>query len=219
MHDLSQNSGERRVATEFAAIRADHRFRYAWAYARIPDGGFGLDAFCGNGYGTWLLAQSRTVLGIDGSSEAIRLAEVHYRSQRTFFATQYLPFELSAAVFDFVVSLESVEHVVDGHGFFQQLVDSLKPGGQLVFSTPCEDHLPLAMTGNHFHFRHYSLAETLTLAGSGGLTLIEWAGQNTYQKQPDGRQGALLPESEMGLASERAGQFTLVLCQKGTARP
>lgn len=219
MHDLTLNSGERQVATEFAAIRADHRFRYAWADARLPAGGFGLDAFCGNGYGTWLLAQSRTVLGIDGSSEAIRLAEVHYRSPRTFFATQYFPFELPTEVFDFVVSLESVEHVADGQGFFQQLVDSLKPGGQLVFSTPCEDHLPLAMTGNHFHFRHYSLDETLALAGSCGLTLIEWAGQNTYQMQPDGRQGALLPESEMGLTGDRAGQFTLVLCQKGAARP
>ena len=218
MHDLSLNSGERQVATEFTAIRADHRFRYEWAEARIPAGGFGLDVFYGNGYGTWLLAQSRLVMGVDGSSEAISLAEVHYRSERTFFATQYFPFELPAAAFDFVVSLESVEHVADGQGFFQRLVDSLRPGGLLVFSTPCEDHLPLAMTGDHFHYRHYSLAQTLTLAGSCGLTLIEWAGQNTYQMQPEGRQGALLPESEMGLVNERAGQFTQVLCQKGKAQ-
>lgn len=216
MHDLSLLSGERQVATEFSAIRADHRYRYEWADARIPAGGFGLDAFCGNGYGygTWLLSQRHVLLGIDGSAEAIRLAEVHYRTPRTFFATEYYPFDLPTQAFDFVVSLESVEHVADGEGFFKQLAESLKPGGQLIFSTPCEDQLPLAMTGNHFHFKHYGLAETLALANLHGLRLQEWAGQNTYSMLPDGRQGPLLPESDMGLMPGPAGQFTVVHCVK-----
>lgn len=217
MHDLSLLSGERQIATEFSAIRADHRYRYEWADARIPDGGFGLDAFCGNGYGTWLLSQSRIVLGIDGSAEAIRLAEVHYRTPGAFFATQYYPFDLPVQAFDFVVSLESVEHVAEGDAFFKRLADSLKPGGHMIFSTPCEDRLPLAMTGNHFHFKHYGLAETLALAELYGLRLKEWAGQNTYNLLPDGRQGPLLTEPDMALMTGQAGQagqFTVVHCVK-----
>jgi 2-polyprenyl-3-methyl-5-hydroxy-6-metoxy-1,4-benzoquinol methylase len=213
-HDLSLHSGERQTATSFDQIRADHRFRYEWAHARLPRSGFGLDAFCGNGYGTWLLAQDRIVLGLDGSSEAIRLAEQHFRTPRTHFSVNYFPFELPVSTFDFVVSLESVEHVADGAAFFAGLVASLKPGGLLVFSTPCEDRLPHRMTGNHFHFKHYTLAETLQMASSHGLDLLEWAGQDTYHLQADGRQGALLPEERMQLQPGEPGQFLILLSRK-----
>ena len=213
-HDLSLHSGERQVATEYSGIRADHRFRYEWANNHISEGGFGLDIFCGNGYGTWLLAQTRLVVGIDASTDAIRLAETHFRTARTLFCANYYPFDLPSNTFDFVVSLESVEHVKDGATFFQSLVNSLKPGGVVVFSTPCEDLLPHAMTGNHFHFKHYTLQETLALASSYGLELLDWAGQNTYTFQADGRQGSLLLDSEMHLSAREAGQFLVLLSRK-----
>ncbi len=213
-HDLSLHSGERQVATEYGAIRADHRFRYEWADAKIPQAGFGLDVFCGNGYGTWLLAASRLVLGIDGSDEAIRLADAHFRTPRTLFSANYYPFELPEGTFDFIVSLESVEHVEDGKGFFHRLVHALKPGGLLVFSTPCEDRLPHAMTGNHFHFKHYTFEETLALATSVGMEVLDWAGQDVYTFQPDGRQGGHLPESDMRLETRQIGQFLVVACRK-----
>jgi SAM-dependent methyltransferase len=213
-HDLSLHSGERQVATDYASIRADHRFRYEWADARLPKGGFGLDVFCGNGYGTWLLGATRHVIGIDGSSDAIRLADSHFRTPRTLFAVNYYPFELPTETFDFVVSLESVEHVEDGAGFFANLVNSLKPGGLLIFSTPCEDKLPHAMTGNHFHFKHYTLEETLGMGATNGLDLLAWAGQDTYTFQPDGRQGGLLPTEAMQLKPAEAGQFLILLSRK-----
>lgn len=217
-HDLSLHSGERQVATEYGSIRADHRFRYEWADDRIPKSGFGLDAFCGNGYGTWLLAATRLVIGIDGSDEAIRLADGHFRTPRTLFSANYYPFELPEAAFDFVVSLESVEHVEDGGGFFERLVTSLKPGGLLVFSTPCEDRLPHAMTGNHFHFKHYTFEETLALASCNGMELLDWAGQDVYTLKPDGRQGGYLSPDEMRLEPRRIGQFLVVLCRRTAGR-
>jgi 2-polyprenyl-3-methyl-5-hydroxy-6-metoxy-1,4-benzoquinol methylase len=209
MHDMSLNSGERQTATRFDDIRADHRVRYEWANALIPPGGFGLDVFCGNGYGAWLLGGTRRVWAIDGSVDAVRLAEEHYRRPGTLFSAAYWPFELPTACFDFVVSLESIEHVPDGDVFFRALVDSLKPGGQILFSTPCQDLLPLEKTGNHFHHRHYSLAESLAMADSGGLKLIDWAGQNTYRMLDDGRQGPLLADEEMVLRPRQAGQFVM----------
>lgn len=213
-HDLSLNSGERQVATRYEHIRADHRNRYEWADARLPRGGFGADVFCGNGYGTWLLSAQRIVLGIDGSTDAIRLAETHFRTPRTHFSVGYYPFELPRETFDFVVSLESVEHVEDGAGLFKCLADSLKPGGTLIFSTPCEEHLPHRMTGNHFHFKHYGLDESLALASSNGLQLVEWAGQDTYSFQTDGRQGPLLPDDQMQLRAGRPAQFLILMSTK-----
>ena len=213
-HDLSLNSGERQVATAYSAIRADHRFRYEWANSRIPENGFGLDAFCGNGYGTWLLSKSRIVIGMDGSTDAIRQAEQHFKTPSNYFSVNYFPFDLPRQVFDFVVSLESIEHVADGGAFFDRLTACLKPGGHLVFSTPCEDRLPHRMTGNHFHHKHYSLDESLAMASSAQIELLGWAGQDTYNFLADGRQGSLLPEDQMTLKPDETGQFIILHCRK-----
>lgn len=216
-HDLGFFSGERQVADSYEGIRADHRYRYEWADALIPAGGHGLDAFCGNGYGAELLSRTRTVLGLDGSSEAVAFANQHFKSPRTLYAHAYWPFELPHETYDFVVSLESVEHVPDGDLFFAALVRSIKPGGHLIFSTPNEDLLPHASTGNHFHFRHYTLEESLDLARNAKLDIIAWAGQDCYQID-DGRQGALLHESQFALKTKTAGQFTIIACRKPKPR-
>lgn len=214
LHDLGLYSGERQVAPDYDGVRADHRYRYEWADALIPPGGYGLDAFCGNGYGAWLLAKHRHVLAIDGSKEAVAFAAENFTTERTLFAYAYWPFELPSSTFDFVVSLESIEHVPDGQSLFHLLARSLKPGGRMIFSTPNEDLLPHASTGNHFHFKHYTLQETLELATSEGLEVLRWAGQNTYVINEDRTQGALLGDQSMTLQEGVPGQFTIVACRR-----
>ncbi|WP_428153215.1 class I SAM-dependent methyltransferase [Brevundimonas sp.] len=216
-HDLGLYSGERQVAGVYDDIRADHRYRYEWADRIIPAGGYGLDAFCGNGYGAWLLSRTRHVLGLDGSKEAVVFASDHFPTPRTLYAHAYWPFELPEAAFDFIVSLESVEHVPDGQAFFASLSRALKPGGQIIFSTPNEDLLPHQATGNHFHFKHYTLNETLGLANEQGLQVLSWAGQDCYQMTEEGRQGALLADEMTILRNETPGQFTIVSCRKPEA--
>ncbi len=219
-HDLCLHSGERQTATTFADIRLDHRLRYEWADQRIPANTFGIDAFCGNGYGTWLLGHGRTLLGIDGSPEAVELASLHYRLPGTFFSNQYFPFDLPQERFDFVVSLESIEHVDAGADLFKRLYQSLKPGGQLIYSTPCEELLPHKKMNNHFHFKHYTVRETFELAESHGMKIAEWAGQNVYGLEPDlPGCGRLLAESEMMLQPNQAGQFLIVHAVKGLPSP
>lgn len=213
-HDLRLYSGERQTAAEYSSIRADHRYRYEWAKKIIPSGAFGMDVFCGNGYGTWYLAEDRFVLGVDGSPEAIEFANMHYRRQTNFFSTSYYPFELPKGVFDFVVALESIEHVKEGDEFFLRMCDSLKPGGDLIFSTPCEDCLPLSATGNHFHHRHYSMEETLRMANSNNMTLQGFAGQDVYQLDEGGLQGELLSDADMKLKAGAVGQFLIVHARK-----
>jgi 2-polyprenyl-3-methyl-5-hydroxy-6-metoxy-1,4-benzoquinol methylase len=215
-HDLSFHSGERQVATSYSEIRADHRYRYEWADSLIPVGGYGLDLFCGNGYGAWLLSRTRHVLAIDGSAEAVRFAEQNYQTDKVRFSTGYWPFSLPREVFDFVVSLESIEHVADGGGLFEALVDSLKPGGSLLFSTPCAERLPLAQSGNHFHHKHYELEESLQLGNSRGLSLVDWVGQDTYAMAEDMTIRAILEDDAMRLKPQTPGQFVMFHCRKST---
>lgn len=212
--DLGLRSGERQVGVDYDSIRADHRFRYEWADERLPAPGFGLDAFCGSGYGTWLLSKRRDVLGIDGSPDAIRHAERHFRAPHARFSVGYYPFELPTEAFDFVVSLESIEHVADGPEFFAMLARSLAPGGSIAFSVPCEDSLPHSVMKNPFHVRHYTLQESRDLISANGLELVEWAGQDVYAIAPGGRLGPILDDEAMRLESARIGQFVVFLATK-----
>ncbi len=218
MHNLDLRSGERQVGADYDSIRADHRFRYEWADERIPASGFGLDAFCGTGYGTWLLSKHRNVWGIDGSPDAIRHAERHFRTENAKFSVGYYPFDLPGETFDFVVSLESIEHVPDGPGFLAALVRSLAPDGILAFSVPCEDALPHSVMRNPFHVRHYTLQETRDMISANGLDVVEWAGQDVYAMAPGGRLGPMLGEEAMRLRPASIGQFVVFLARK-RARP
>jgi len=215
-HDFSLHSGERQVAARYEDIRADHRYRYEWVHERLPDEGYGADVFCGNGYGTSLLSQSRHVLGIDGSTEAIRLAEQHYRTPRALFSQAYYPFSLPEQAFDFIVSLESVEHVEQGEAFLTMLVASLKPRGLLFFSVPCETHLPHGKFSDvfHFHYRHYRFEEVKGLIDAHGLELLEWAGQDVYSFTGQGQPTPLADPASMQLESSAVRQFIIFACRK-----
>ncbi len=212
-HDFSLNSGERQTATRFEEIRADHRYRYEWADRILPAMTGGLDMFCGIGYGTWLLSHKRWCWGIDGSAEAIAAARRCYARPSAQFAVLRWPFRLPAALFDFIVSLESVEHVSDGPAMFAAMAQALRPGGWLIYSAPNEDLLPHAGMGNHFHFRHYTLGETLALATTNGLTVEGWAGQDAFVMQ-GGRPVAHLPGDDQRLETERPGQFTIAAARR-----
>jgi 2-polyprenyl-3-methyl-5-hydroxy-6-metoxy-1,4-benzoquinol methylase len=137
-----------------------------------------------------------------------------YSSPTVIFAQKLYPLNLPEEVFDFVVSLESIEYIEDGEAFFTDLVTSLKYGGTIVFSTPCEDNLLFANSGNKFHFKHYTLKETLALVTKNGLSLLNWAGQNTYELDRECRPGMLLSDDAMSLKDRVAGQFTIAAARK-----
>jgi SAM-dependent methyltransferase len=46
-------------------------------------------------------------------------------------------------MFDQIICLETIEHVTDDEGLVTSLAAMLKPGGQLLLSTPYDRHLPL----------------------------------------------------------------------------
>ncbi len=80
-----------------------------------------------------LMAQqlNATILAIDGSAEAIDTANQKLSAPNVIFVAKLFPFELPEATFDFIASLESMEHVKDFETFFWTLSKALKKGGRL----------------------------------------------------------------------------------------
>jgi SAM-dependent methyltransferase len=118
-----------------------HLSRYSFAAQFVGDAAV-LDLACGAGYGSAYLMKrgARSVIGGDVSPQAIALANRYYVSTgveyRQIDATD-LPFR--DAVFDVVVSLETIEHLDDQERFLREVVRVLRPSGTLVLSTPNRD--------------------------------------------------------------------------------
>jgi len=220
-YDLT--SGERQTGTTLEAIRADHRLRYDLAAEQIAadkrfhEDWFGMDVFCGNGYGSYLLAGKTNIcmMGIDASREAILVADSHYSTERTFFVCKEFPFRLPSNRADIVVSFESLEHVNDYAGFLDTLVDSLKSGGLLFLSTPNEKILSNRKNPNRFHFRHFTQSQVMDeVRMKRGLALENWYGQNVYHLNSAGRISGCLPEHQMKIEAETPGQFEIYVFRK-----
>ena len=172
MKDYSAKSGERYNTKDTNLIGGDHLWRYRYVASRLNSGDarlFGADVFCGSGYGSSLVATAThaSILAIDGSAESIELASGMYQDPAIIWACKLFPFDLPDACFDFVMSMESIEHVKDFETFFWVLVKSIKPGGQLFISVPNETVMPY--TDYKWHYRHFVPSEVRALATKYGL--------------------------------------------------
>lgn len=189
--DFTLASGERVVELQIDRLPPDAVARYMFAcevLADLPGPLIGADIFCGNGYGTHLLAQSLPcfIQGIDGSAESIDLANRSYVDLNVLYSQKFFPFSLPANHFDFIVSVESVEHVEQGEAFFGLMVHALKPGGRLIISAPNSQVVDQAKNPNPWHYKHYTVQEVLHLGEQHGLTLMTWLGANCTLINPNG---------------------------------
>lgn len=207
--DFSYQSGERQTATVLSSIRLDHSSRYKLAAAIASRHWNGrseeaqvLDLFCGNGYGSQILANELKayVTGIDGCKEAIAVASEHYSTPRTTFAMRRFPFELPSTQYDLITCFESLEHVEDPEHLFSLLAASLKPGGILFVSTPNEASIPFALNATWFrhHVKHFRDEEMLAMAAKqGDLRFAGRFGQKVYKTDSAGRVTGIGPVDEM----------------------
>jgi SAM-dependent methyltransferase len=127
-----------------------HVVAYGFAAERVA-GGRVLDAGCGEGYGTDILAgAASSVVGVDLEVPVIRRAAERYpRAEFRAGDIGSLPFPDES--FDAVVSLQVIEHVGDPSRFLQECARVLGRGGRLVLSTP--NRLTFSKDGirNPFH--------------------------------------------------------------------
>ena len=134
------------------AVMREHLARYEDVAPRIA-GLKVLDAACGSGYGSEILAgAAASVTGVDRDHEAIAIC----RSLRTHPALDFVQAGVTATGFpdrrfDAVVSFETIEHLEDGFEFLREMTRILHDDGVLWLSTP----LGGQTEGNHYHLSVY----------------------------------------------------------------
>ena len=141
-------------------IVAEHYQRYN-AVLDIVKGKKVLDAACGAGYGTALMATTaEKVTGIDISAETIAYAQKRYAGQKNASYVEAsiaeLPFEDHS--FDVIVSFETIEHVTEElqDSFLKEIKRCLKEDGILVMSSPDKrTYTDLLEHINEFHIKEF----------------------------------------------------------------
>jgi SAM-dependent methyltransferase len=190
---------ERFVPEEFRGhlIDAEYQARYRWA-ARVARDAEVLDAACGVGSGTAILAEAsaRRVVGLDRDAKAILNARERAGDVAEFLLgdLRALPFEESS--FDLVTCFASVEHVVEQDAVLDELRRVLRQDGMLLISSqnpetfspspphPVQEHTPdelraalgrrfahVRLYGQHAHFASVLAGHEVFAAGSGHASI------------------------------------------------
>jgi SAM-dependent methyltransferase len=162
--DLSNRVGE--AAERFVPgqargqlMEAEHLARYWWATGLVS-GRRVLDAGCGVGYGTAMLAAAGAAetIGLDVAGDAIAgAAEAHPALEFAVGDVHLLPFEDDR--FDLVVCFEVIEHVERQDEVIAELARVLAPDGVLAISSPNRGVYP---EGNPHHLHEYAPEELRT---------------------------------------------------------
>jgi 2-polyprenyl-3-methyl-5-hydroxy-6-metoxy-1,4-benzoquinol methylase len=127
---------------EWTIFKVEHQQRYEFFAPRCQNLDI-LDAACGVGYGSHILARSgaRSVLGVDISAEAVDFANEHYQQPNLAFKTcDVEQLNILGRQFDLIVSFETIEHVPNPQRFIAEVHRSLKPEGTFICSTPNKNY-------------------------------------------------------------------------------
>lgn len=113
-----------------------HRYRFAKEFVKGKDV---LDMACGEGYGSFILAEdAESVVGVDISPVCVRHASEKYGGAGLRFvegSITDIPPEGRGA-YDVVVCFEALEHIEAHDELMDQVKRLLKPGGVFIVSTP-----------------------------------------------------------------------------------
>lgn len=220
--DFSLHSGERQIGRSLADIRRDHTVRYDLAVSLMREhaqkkGSTCMDVFCGNGYGTFMLSEAFPdvcVVGVDGSKEAIDMANECYARPNNMFSWKLFPFSIPEESNDLVACFESLEHVENDQLMLDSILRSLKKDGVALISVPNQDEHPLEMNPHQFHFRHYRPVDFTSMV-SQSYSIETWYGQNVYQFTKDGvNTFQLLSETQMRLREKVSGQVNVYVIRR-----
>lgn len=171
-----QTTGERQVGSSLDDIRLDHRARYNLASQWLSETDDVLDAGCGVGYGSFILAgKSATVHGIDIDPDTITFAQKNWLHDRVTFqctdiCTEDLPTDKA---FTFATAFEVIEHLVAPELFLKSLSNVLAPDATVVLSVPNEDAIAHTVELNPFHMRHYTAQDFTDLIERTGYQVEE----------------------------------------------
>ena len=170
-------AGERQVAPTLAGIREDHLARYHWAAGRLA-GKKVVDAGCGVGYGSLILAEAGCkVLALDSCTEALAYAAKHYAHENITYVEADLAEYQGTPTYDAVIAFEVLEHL-KAPGM--ALANFINMAPELLTSVPNEAVMPYSIRKNHrtrFHERHYTAQEFEELLNGASWEVQKWFGQ------------------------------------------
>jgi 2-polyprenyl-3-methyl-5-hydroxy-6-metoxy-1,4-benzoquinol methylase len=166
----------------FAYDEARHLAAYRYA-ARLAAGKRVVDAGCGEGFGTQLLADvAASVVGLDYSAAAIAHCRTAWRHPNLTFQQSDLTRPGSVAgTFDLVLNFQVVEHIRDPLPFLRGLRALLAPAGQVLLTTP---NRLMSFSENPYHIREYSAEELANLLAPvfGRVTILGMHGNATVRE-------------------------------------
>ena len=159
-------TGERFTPECVREIWYEHWARYAFVLA-LARGKRVLDAACGEGFGSALLArEARQVVGMDVSADAVAHARARYAAATNLHYLQgdCTQLALPDAQFDLVVSMETLEHVDAQEAMVAGFARVLADDGVFVVSSPDKrTYSDVAGFRNEFHVRELYREELLAL--------------------------------------------------------
>jgi len=192
-------TGERFTPEVRGPIWYEHWHRYAFV-APLVRGLRVLDAACGEGYGSFLLARvAAQVTGIDISADAVSHARQRYPAENLAFAEgSVTALPLPDASVDVVVSFETIEHLTPQREMLAEFRRVLKSTGILVISSPNRPvYNETGAVENHFHVGELDRAELKALLDAAFP-------QQTWLAQRVIAQSALWSEDEGGRGTHYA---------------
>ena len=198
-------TGERFAPEVAGSIWHEHWHRYC-VVRPLVRGLRVLDAACGEGYGSYLLAGAASeVVGIDIAAEAIAHARARYAAPNLrYLEASCTALPLADACVDRIVSFETIEHLPAQAEMLAEFRRVLAPGGVLVISSPNKPVYSGTEPGggNEFHVKELTkdeLAELLAPA----FPQQRWYGQRVVAHS------ALWAESDDPAATRAGSLLTL----------
>ncbi len=220
---MAEFTGERVVPGEVDVdLWNEHLARYHFA-SRLARSKRVLDAGCGAGYGSALLAQDALeVFGVDLKTEAVAYARAHYSEPNLFFAQgSCAALPLASASLDLIVAFEVIEHIAEWRDFLAEARRVLRPSGQFVVSTPNKDYYTASrgtsgLNPYHVHeFTYEEFLQELTQVFPSVCLYLENHSESIVF-QPVSPDGAALVKLEDGAAEAHEASYYVAVCAAST---
>lgn len=218
------DSDEREKAVSLTDVKKEHIFRYNLAKELTESvfgdkRTFGLDIFCGNGYGSYFLGKflkNTHITAIDGSKDAVKIAKKFYNLPNIKYLNRVYPFKLKKNIYDYIVCFESLEHIDCGINFLTELKFSLKCGGILIISTPNDTILPLDINPNKYHKVQYTYKKLSEVLDNAGFEIINTFGQNIFSLDCNNKITGVLPVKDRQINNNLHSQNMILCCKSKT---